>query len=334
MAPQPSFLLRRLSQSAIVLLAVSMCAFGLAELAPGDPFTAEQLDSSFSEATFERLRQRAGLEDPLPIRYGRWLASVARGELGISIAHGRPVVDLLLPRLAATLTLTVLASTAAWLLALGLGAWGARRPDGLIDRAGMSLVSTLQATPELLLALLAAALALRLGLPVSGMASLDADSYGTVGRLVDRLRHLFLPVSVLTLASLPPLLRHTRAAMEEAFHSSHVLAARARGLSEQRVFLGYVLPLAANPLISLFGISFGALVSGSLVVEVVLGWPGVGPLMLEAVFARDLHVIVAGTLCAGAFLLAGNTVADLALHRLDPRLESQLEHEPGAGAAR
>lgn len=303
-----------------MLFAVSLCAFGLAELAPGDPFTAERLDSTFSEAAFERLRQRAGLEDPLPQRYGRWLLSVAHGELGLSVVHGRPVADLLLPRLGATLTLTLLASATAWLLALGAGAWSARWPGGLVDRACTATISALQATPELLLALLAAALALRLGLPVSGMASLDAESLGVVARLGDRLRHLLMPAAVLTLAGLPPLLRHSRDSIEAAFRSPHVLAARARGLAGRRLFFGYVLPLAANPLISLFGVSFGALVSGSLVVEVVLGWPGVGPLMLEAVLARDLHLIVAGTLCAAAFLLAGNTVADLALYRLDPRL--------------
>ncbi|MEM1181906.1 MAG: ABC transporter permease [Acidobacteriota bacterium] len=312
---------RRIAHSLVVLWAVSILAFGLAELAPGDPFAPERLDPSLSEAAYERLLDRSGLNAPLAQRYGRWLLSLARGELGVSVRYRRPVAELLVPRFAATLTLTLSASLAAWALALVLGAWSARRPGGAVDRASLGLTSLLQALPELLLALLAAALAVRIGLPVSGMASLDAEHLSFPAQLLDRLRHMAAPVTVLTLAGLPPLLHHVRAALAEALASPQLLAAKARGLTRRRLFFAYALPLAANPLISLWGLSWGGLLSSSLIVEVVLGWPGAGPLMLEAVLARDLHLVLGGALAATALLLLGNALADLALATLDPRAD-------------
>ncbi|MEO1368091.1 MAG: ABC transporter permease [Acidobacteriota bacterium] len=326
MVPRPGIrrlVARRVLHSLAVLWAVSAAAFLLAELAPGDPFAAERLDPAFSEAAYDRLVERSGLADPLHERYGRWLLSLARGELGLSISYRRPVAELLGPRVAATLTLTLGASVLAWLLALGLGARAARHPGGPVDRASLALASGLQALPELLLALLAAALAVRLGLPVSRMASLDADQLDLTARILDRLRHLAMPLAVLTLASLPPLLHHVRAALLEAYASPPFLAAKARGLGQGRLFAAYALPLAANPLISLWGLSWGGLISSSLVVEVVLGWPGTGPLMLEAVFARDLHLVLAGALAATLLLLLGNALADLALAVLDPRVGAE-----------
>lgn len=315
------FLLRRLGHALIVLLAISALAFLLADLAPGDPFAAERLDPRLSRETVETWRARAGLDDPLAARYGRWLGGVLRGDWGFSLGYRRPVAELIGPRLAATLGLTATATAASWAFALTLGAAAARKPGGLIDRAVLVGASLVQALPELLLALLAAALAARLGLPMSGgVASLDAGDLDFWPRVMDRARHAALPVAVLALAALPALTHHVRAAVLDALASPAVLAARARGIGGWRLECGYVLLLAANPLISLFGVSFGGLISASLAVEVVLGWPGLGPLMLQAVLSRDLHVVVAGTLLAAAFLLAGNLLADLALHRLDPRM--------------
>ena len=303
----------------LLLLAVSIATFLIVELAPGDFLAEVRLDPRLSDDTIERLRDRYGLDDPLPARYGRWLVSVTRGELGFSFAHGRPVAELVAPRLRNTLVLTGLATALAWLLALGLGTAAAHRVGGTLDRATAWATSGLLALPELPLAVFALGVAVAVPwLPVGGMRSLDAGEPAWL----DLGRHLLLPVAVLVLSGLPLLVRHVRAAVVEALAAPHVEAARGHGIGGARLLVGHVLPTAANPLLSLFGLSVGALVSGSLVVEVVMGWPGLGPLVLGAVLARDLHVVVAGTLISCAFLVVGNLLADLALYWIDPRTRS------------
>ncbi|MEM8929734.1 MAG: ABC transporter permease [Acidobacteriota bacterium] len=309
----------RLAHAVLLLLAVSVATFLVVELAPGDFLAEMRLDPRISDETVERLRVRYGLDAPLPVRYGRWLASVGRGELGYSFAYGRPVGELIAPRLRNTLLLTGVTTTIAWCLALALGIASARRPGGLFDRSTAFLTSGLLALPELPLAIFALGLAVRVPwLPVGGMRSLDAAVGGS--SLVDLGRHLLLPTAVLVLAGLPLLVRHVRTAVAEALSTPHVDAARGHGIGGWRLLVGHVLPTAANPLLSLFGLSVGALVSGSLAVEVVMGWPGLGPLVLAAVLARDLHVVVAGALVSCCFLIVGNLLADLALRWLDPRL--------------
>jgi len=317
---------RRLLHAAVLVLAVSAACFVLAELVPGDFLAPARLDPRASAESLEALRARYGLDRPLHQRYLSWLGSVLRGEMGHSLAYGVPVAPLVLGRAGNTLLLSVPATALAWLLALILGAWGARRPGGWGDRLSLGLGATLQAVPELVLALLALLAAARSGIfPLGGMASLSAGELGFWGRLVDVLRHLALPALVLALALVPVLLRHVRAALSEALEQSFVHAARGHGVGELRLLLTYALPAAAPPLLALFGLSAGTLLSGSLVVEVVMSWPGLGPLLLDAVFARDLHVIVGATLLSGLLLVAGNLLADLLLYAVDPRLR-----RPGA----
>ena len=306
----------------LLLFSVSAATFVLAELAPGDYLSAIRLDPRISEQTLGELRQRYGLDAPLHERYLSWLASVGRGELGFSFAHQRPVAELLLPRARNTLLLTGLATALCWAVALGVGTAAALRPAGVVDRATTLLVTLLLAVPELLLALAGLVVAASLpSLPLGGMASIDAEGLGFWARLGDLASHLVVPVAVLVLAGLPVLVAHVRTAVSEALEAGAVHAARGHGIGGWRLLWGHVLPLAANPLVSLFGFSFGALLSGSLLVEAVLGWPGIGPLLLEAVTARDLHVVVAGVSGSCLFLAGGNGLADLILRRLDPRIE-------------
>ena len=309
----------RLAQGIVLLILVSMAVFAFAELAPGDMFSEAMLEGRMSQDLVDQLRLRYGLQDPVHVRYARWVSSVFRGELGFSLAHRRPVIELLLPRVLNTLILTASSTAIAWLLALVLGAAGAYRAGGWVDRSTLLGVAVLLSIPELLLALLGILVAVHTGLPLGGASSLDSVSMSWWERSIDRIEHLIIPVTVLVLTSVPPLVRHVRAAVSEALSAPFVRAARGHGINGSRLFFAYVMPSALNPLITLFGVSFGALLSGSLAIEGALGWPGLGPLVLESIMNRDLHVLLAGILGACGFLILGNLIADILLMLTDPR---------------
>ena len=311
----------RLSHGLVVLLALSVLTFLFAELAPGDPFAEMRLNPRISPGAVAALRTRYGLDDPLPVRYLRWLRSVASGEMGWSFLYDAPAGPLLGVRARNTLLLAVPATLVAWLLALPLGVQAAARRGGWGDRFGQAAGSLLLAVPELVLALGALALAAGTGvLPAGGMVSLGFAEMGFWGRARDLAAHLALPVAVLVLTALPVLVPHVRAAVAEALDAPFVLAARGRGVPRLRLLYGHALRAAAGPLVSLLGLSIAGLLSGSLLVEVVLSWPGLGPLLVQAILARDLHVVVGAVLLSGLFLVAGNLAADLLLAWADPRV--------------
>lgn len=323
-------LIRRLGQGLLLLVLLVLGTFALVEWAPGDALSALRFEEGLSDETAQALRERYGLDDPWPERLGHWVLSLVRGEMGWSFAHHMAVGPLLWPRLTNTLWLAGSALLVAWGLALPLGVAMARWRGGWVDRLGLGGSALPMAVPEVILGLAALFLAARTGwFPTGGTQSLDSASLGWGARLVDRLHHLALPTLVLAAGSLPGLLRHIRSATAAALAAPFVAVARGHGVGEARLLVAYVLPAAANPLISLFGLSLGRLLSGSLVVEVILAWPGVGSLLLDAVLARDLHVVLAVVLISGLGLWLGNGLADLALWILDPR----LRRPDGAGMA-
>jgi peptide/nickel transport system permease protein len=243
-----------------------------------------------------------------------------RGDFGYSLAYAGPVAPLVKERLGATLLLAGSATLAAWLLAIPLGIWNATR-RGWQDWLARAAMALLLIVPDLLLAIVFLLVAVETGaFPAGGMTS---PGYGLLpfgSRVADVLRHLVLPASVLAIGMLPVLVRHVRAAMLEAMDAPFAVSARAQGIPRRRLLYRHLLPAAANPLVSLFGLSLGTLLSASLLVEVVMGWPGLGPLLIDAIFARDQAVVLAVVLLSAAFLIAGNLAADLLLYRLDPRI--------------
>jgi peptide/nickel transport system permease protein len=208
-----------------------------------------------------------------------------------------------------------------WCLALPLGIWIARHRNRWIDRVSSGVTSTLVAMPDLLVALLLLLLALRTGLfPTGGMWSPGAEGLGYWARLLDLGRHAFLPLLALIATTLPSVVRHVRASVLEAAEAPAVQAARGYGIARSRITLRYVLPLAANPLVSLAGLSIATLLSTSLLIEVVMSWPGLGPLLVEALLAKDVHVVLSASMLASALLVIGNLAADLTLYAVDPRI--------------
>jgi peptide/nickel transport system permease protein len=312
---------RRLLHGASLLLAVSLLSFLFADLVPGDFYSVLRTDPRVSAGTVAGMRARAGLNRSFPIRYGEWLVSTVTGDFGYSLAYNSPVAPLLWPRVGATLLLTGLATVLAWSIAIPLGVWNAAVHGTWRDRAARLLTSLLLAVPELLLALLFLILAIRSGwFPVGGAVSRGFSSMTLGEQICDVLWHMALPVTVLVLGMLPVLVRHIRAAMIEQMESPFALNARALGIPRRRLLFHHILPAAANPLIGLFGFSLGTLLSAGLLVEVVMGWPGVGPFFLEAILARDFGVVLAVVMVSTTLLLLGNLLADLLLYRFDPRI--------------
>ncbi len=300
---------------------ISVAIFGLSEIAPGDFLAELELDPQIPEETVAALRDRYGLDRGLGERYFAWVRSTLAGDFGYSFAHGRSVGSLLLPRARNTLLLTVLASALSWAIAVGLGTWMAYRQGGWADRLGLAASAAALAVPQLLLGLGCLVFAAWSGaFPTGGMTSLGFEALGIAARLRDLAWHLTLPVAALVAGSVPVLLRHVRAALIESLEAPLLRHARGHGIPPARLLLGYALPAAANPLISLFGFSIATLLSGALLIEVILSWPGIGPLLVEAILARDLHVVVGATLASAVFVVLGQLVADLLLYAADPRI--------------
>jgi peptide/nickel transport system permease protein len=315
------YLCARLGHGVLVLLGVSALSFLLAEAAPGSSFDELRLDPRVSPATLAAMRDRYGLNQSLPEKYGHWLQSVARGEMGFSVAYNRPVGPLLWPRIRNTLLLTVPATVLAWLIAVPVGTWAASRKGGWVDSAAAGATTALLGVPDLLLGLGLLLLAVRSGyFPTGGMVSVGFDQLGPWQKIRDVLSHFLLPVTALTLVYLPMLVRHVRASLIEVLQAPFIRAARATGIPERRLLFRHALRAAANPLITLLGLSIGGLLSASLVIETIMTWPGLGPLLLEAVAARDLHVVVAAVTCSTVLLIFGNLLADGLLYVADPRI--------------
>jgi peptide/nickel transport system permease protein len=317
-------LARRALHGVLVLLGVSVLSFVMAELAPGDFFAEMRLDPRISEATVHALRARHGLDRPLAERYVLWLGSLARGEIGYSFAYGSPVGPLLWPRVRNTLVLTVTAVAAAWLLALPLGLWWATRRRPAERHALAVATAVLLAVPDVVIALALLLVAVRTGwFPAGGMTSIAHEQMSGAARAWDVASHVALPAAALVLGILPVLVRHVRASVADILESPFVRAARGHGIPERRVLFRHVLPAAANPLVSLFGLSLAGLLSMSLVVEVVMSWPGLGPLLLEAILARDFFLVLGLVLASTVLLVGGNLLADALLLAADPRIRAE-----------
>lgn len=315
------YVLRRLVHGVLLLVAISFAAFSFSQLAPGDYYSDLRVDARLTPAYIEKLREDAGLHRPFLVRYADWVGSVARGDLGNSLAYGGPVAPLIKDRIAATLLLTISSTLVAWLIAVPVGIWTAARRRRWPDILSQVVLSALLILPDLLLAIVLLVMAVTTGwFPAGGMVSPDAESLGVAARLRDIAWHLVLPAAVLVTGMLPVLVRHVRAAMVEALDAPFALAARAHGIPSRRRLFRHLLPVAANPLIGLLGLSLGSLLSASLMVEVVMGWPGLGPLLVEAILARDIAVVLAAVLLSASLLIVGNLIADLLLYRADPRI--------------
>jgi peptide/nickel transport system permease protein len=312
---------RKFVHAALLLLGVSVLAFAMCEMAPGDYFDEMRLNPSVSRETVDAIRAQYGLDQPLPLRYARWLGSTLRGEMGFSLAHNTAVAPLLWSRTKNTLLLTAVATALAWLIAVPLGAWTAARRGKWDDHVCAAGTSALLCVPDLLLALGLMYVAVLTGIfPTGGMVSIGFADLTLWEKVKDVAWHGFLPVTALVLGILPALVRHVRASMIEVLRAPFIVAARANGIPPARLLFRHALPAAANPLITLLGLTVGNLLGASLLIEVVMSWPGLGPLFLEAILARDLMAVIGVVMFSTLALIIGMLVSDALLYAADPRI--------------
>ena len=318
-----SFLARRVAQAVAIVFLVATATFFLVHLAPGDPFTQTLESPLISEEVRRAWRAEFGLDRPLPEQYMRYLAMVARGDLGYSLSMRRPVRDALAAALPNTLLLMSLALLASFLVGMGIGIAQARRRGSVTDRVlgGGSLFFF--SMPDFWLALvLMMVFAYWLDLlPTGGM--FDPLRYFALdpwGRLIDRLRHLVLPVATLTLVTSAVIARYQRAAIVDVSREDFVRTARAKGLDEDRVMLRHVLRNALLPIITLVGLAFPALLGGAVFIEHIFSWPGMGALTVGAIGQRDYHLVTASAIVGSTMVALGSLIADVLYAVADPRL--------------
>jgi len=317
-----AFLIRRLLQAIPILLGVTALTFLLLQLAPGDVLSQFSQNPTIAAETLDSMRHRFGLDRPWYVQYLLYLRNVAlRLDFGESFTRHQPVFAVIREGLGNTLLLSGAAALITWGLAIPLGAWAAARRGRRVDRLLTALASVGLAVPELLSGLLLLLIAARTGwFPVGGMHEAGWERLGWWARGVDVLRHLALPALVVGLVPLAARMRQMRAQLLDTLHQDYITAARARGLSETRVLFRHALRNALNPMITLFGLTLGALVSGSFVAEVVFSWPGLGRITMEALLAEDRYLVMGAVLMSTVVLTAGNLVADLLLAVAEPRL--------------
>ena len=305
-----SFLIRRLLYLAPLWIGISLIAFILASLAPGDPARMSAQELAGRPPTPEEVaaeRERLGLNAPFPVRYVHWLGNAVQGDFGFSYRSGEPVTAALLQRLPSTLQLAAAATLLAVALALPLGVLGAIRRNSPADHLTRAVAMAGASMPSYWLAyLLILVFAVRLHwLPVSGRGGWQ---------------HLVLPAVALGLGSAAVLMRLTRAELLETLNQDYVQTGRAKGLSESRVVTGHALRNALIPVVTMTGIQFGTLLGGAAIVETVFAWPGIGKFLVDSISARDYPVIQGFVIVAGTTFLLINLAVDVAYAWLDPRI--------------
>ena len=317
------FVARRLLLVVPLALGAATLVFVAMELAPGSPADVLLGDAPVPQEVRERITRAYGLDRSPVERYGAWLHSLLiEGDLGWSHSRSRPVAQLIGAALPATLLLALAALSIHLAAGLLLGGLCALRRGGWLDRTISSTTLVLYSMPTFWLGLMAV-LALSYGMelfPAASMRSVGAEEWGFGRRSLDLLWHLFLPASVLGLASCAVTVKLVREGIVRALDEPYVRAARARGTRQLRVVCVHALRNALLPVVNLIGISLPALFSGSLVIEVVFAWPGMGRLTYDAIRAQDPAVVLAATMLAAGLTVAGSLAADLLVAAIDPRV--------------
>ncbi len=311
----------RVATAAITLALVTILVFALLCALPGEPAGDDAGTRPLPPEYRAALRAQYHLDDPWPVRYGRWMRDVLRGDLGTSFSTQQPVATIVRGRLPVSLGLNALGLAAMLGIAVPLGILGAWKPDGPWDRASATAATALYAVPVFWSALLLQWLfAVRLGwLPLSGLAT-DGARYASSGRaFADAALHLVLPAVCLASGGLAYVSRFVRTSLLASTAGDGGRAARARGLSSLQYLARHGLLQAAVPLLTLAGFLIPRLVGGSLLIEEIFAVPGVGSLLFDSILARDIPVVLALTLLSGVATLLGTTFSDLVIAWLDPR---------------
>lgn len=319
-----SYIRRRIVHMVPLLLGITVFSFIIIQMAPGDFFDQLKLNPQISEVTLEKMRHEFGLDKPWFVQYFHWLKNILKLDFGYSFTYHVPVFDLIKERVWNTFVLSFFSMIFIWLLAIPIGVVSAVKRNTLLDKL-FSVVAFLgMSIPSFFLAFLLIFVAAKTGwLPIGGVVSLDHESLGFFGGIIDHLKHILIPVTVLVVGGLAGLIRLMRANMLEVLRSQYITTARAKGLPEYLVIYKHALRNAINPLVTIFGYEISGLLSGAALVETVTSWPGLGRLMLDAVFSQDLYLVMGSLVMSAALLLFGNLAADVLLLVVDPRIRCE-----------
>lgn len=308
-----SYVFRRLLIMVPMLFGLSLIVFALLQIAPGNPAIYFLPQSATDPTQLQRVTHELGLDQPVWVQYWRWISSIAHGDFGTAYTYGQPVLDVIRTRAVPTFELQITAITFSLVLAIPVGVVAAVRRYSTVDHAVTTGSLFGLSMPDFWFALM---LMLLFGIK---LGVLPTFSPGT-GSLLERWQYFVMPVLVLGLATVPWYARFMRASMIETLQQDYIRAARGRGLSEWRIVFKHAMKPSLLPVLTIVGLSLARLVGGSVIVETIFAWPGLGSLAYESILRKDYPVIMALTLVTGGFIMLLNLATDIVYRVVDPRI--------------
>ncbi|HEX6925759.1 MAG TPA: ABC transporter permease [Longimicrobiaceae bacterium] len=322
-----AYLLRRLVGAIPLLLGILTLIFFIINLAPGDP-TARYFNPNVAPEVIEQMRRNFGLDRPLHVQYFKWLTAFLRGDFGYSFGQMRPIGDILPEVLWNTVQLMLASLVVIFVLGMLVGIVQAVRQYSAADNVLTFLALFFYSMPSFWFALMLVLLFSwkanqwdwPLQFPATGMTSVGYEFMSFGEKMWDRIEHLILPVTALGIGNAAGVARYMRGSMLEVIHQDYIRTARAKGLSERAVIFKHALRNALIPIITLLGLYLPVLLSGSVLVETIFAWPGMGRLIVDAIFQRDYPLVMATSFVAAAMVVIGNLLADVLYAVVDPRI--------------
>lgn len=320
-----NYTLRRLVYLVPTLLGITIVTFFIVNLTPGDPMRViygGEVQARVSPESYQRMLELYGLDQPIHVRYVTWLKRLLTFDFGESFRTHRPVTTVILERLPATLVLNVASLFIALLISIPLGLYSAMKQNSIFDKVNGTVLYMLYSLPEFWVALLLIMLfgvKLKL-LPMYGMETVGSEDLGFVGYWLDRLRHMILPTACLTYGTLAFLSRFVRGSSLEVIRQDYVRTARAKGLKEDSILYGHVFRNTLIPILTLMGLLLPTLISGSIILEAIFSWPGIGALFYDSVLARDYPTVMGLSFMTSLLVLLSTLIADLLYAWADPRV--------------
>ena len=320
-----TYAIRRVLQTIPILFIISVLLFIMVRSAPGGPLTAARRTPNISKEQIEAIEEKLGLNDPLPVQYGRWLGDMFKGDMGESIKFRRPVSEMINERIPNTLLLVGVSFLVTLLIAIPIGIWSARKPYSAFDYIVTTVTFIGQSIPVYWLGLgLIVIFYVTLKNPISGEPFFPVggmNTRGKEGELLDTLWHLALPVTALSMGWVAWYSRFLRSSMLDVLHEDYIRTARAKGMKEQMVHYKHALQNAILPLVTLIALDLPSLFAGALFVETIFSWPGMGRLFWDAAKGRDYPVLLGVVMITATLIIVCNILADLAYGWLDPRVK-------------
>lgn len=320
-----TYALRRILQTIPILFIISILLFLLVRAAPGGPLTAARRNPNISKEQIEAIEEKLGLNDPLPVQYGRWIGGLLKGDLGESIKFRRPVSEMIGERVPNTLILVGASFLVTLLIAIPIGILSARKPYSFFDYTMTTITFIGQAIPVYWLGLgLIVIFYVTIKNPLTGDPLFPVggmNTRGQEGNLLDMLWHMILPVTALSLGWIAWYSRFLRSSMLDVLHEDYVRTARAKGLAENVVQYKHALRNAILPLVTLIALDLPSLFAGALFVETIFSWPGMGRLFWDAAKGRDYPVLLGVVMLTAVLIIVCNIIADLAYGWLNPQVK-------------